>query len=349
MKKDKLQELRKYAADLSGIYGMQDFTYNEGKAKGMRAITLRNGRGLMATLLPDRCLDIPYFQYKDINLGLVLKPGLCAPSYFAEDGARGFLKQFNGGLLTTCGLSNAGAPCEAEGRSHGLHGVISNIPGENVNKEELEENGDIVLQVSGEMREACVFGEYVVLRRRIKMETERNRLIIIDTVENRGFSPAPLINLYHINFGYPLLDAGARVYFSTSEVAPRDKVAEKGMPKYGLIEEPEVDKAEECFIHTGGHGAQFSLLHNEKLGLAAVVHYDGDAMPYFNEWKCMAAGDYALGLEPSVAGFWGRAYAEEHNLLRYLQAGESQEYQLCIEVLDEAGAISAYTHRCKEK
>ena len=124
MKKSGLQALRKVAGDLSGLYGMQDFTYNEGKAKGMRAIRLDNELGLSATLLADRCLDIPYFSYKGINIGLVLKPGLSEPRFFEEKGARGFLKQFNGGLLTTCGLRNAGAAGELDGIENGLGGMI---------------------------------------------------------------------------------------------------------------------------------------------------------------------------------------------------------------------------------
>ena len=39
-------------------------------------------------------------------------------------------------------------------------------------------------------------------------------------------------------------------------------------------------------------------LVNEKIGKKFTVSYSGDALPYFVEWKSMASGDYALGLEP---------------------------------------------------
>ena len=348
MKRSELQNLRKYAGDLSGIYGMQDITYNEGKAKGMRAIQLKNGQGLEATLLPDRCLDIPYFSYKGINLGLVTKVGLSAPTYFTEDGVRGFLKQFNAGLLTTCGLTYSGAPSEIDGREYGLHGVIGNTPCTSVNKEEVYEDDAISLQVSGDVQEACVFSEYVAMHRKMKMETESNIFHIIDTIENRDFEPVPLMNLYHINFGYPLLDASCRVYFSTEKVEPRDEIALQGMSRYSFIEEPEIAKDEECYIHTGGKGSQFAMVHNPKLGIAAVVHYDIDDLPLFNEWKCMKSGDYALGLEPSAAGFWGLKYAKEHNLPQYLQSGETKAYHIRIEILDDSKAIQSYVSKCKE-
>ena len=184
MKRSELQNLRKYAGDLSGIYGMQDITTMR-KSQGYASHTAQNG-SLEVTLLPDRCLDIPYFSYKGINLGLVTKVGLSAPTFFTDDGgARGFLKQFNAGLLTTCGIMASGAASEVDGIKHGLHGVIPNTPCTNINKEEICENDELTLKVSGDVQEACVFGEYVVMNRQIKMETESNIIHIIDTVENR--------------------------------------------------------------------------------------------------------------------------------------------------------------------
>jgi len=348
MLKSKLYDLRMVAGDLSGLYGMEDFTYNEGKAKGMRAIRMKNGKGLSATLLPDRCLDIPYFSYKGINLGLVNKTGLANPQYFVEDGLRGFLKQFNGGLLTTCGLQTAGAPCEFEGREYGLHGQIHNIPGVNVNKREFAEDDEIILQASADMREACVFAEYLELNRVFQMETEKNVVRITDTVKNLGFLRAPLVNLYHINFGYPFIDEGTRLYFSAEKAAPRDDIAERSFYKYNIVEKAEIGRPEECYIHTGGDGAQFGMIHNSLLGLAVVVHYDAGELPIFCEWKCMMAGDYAIGLEPSVAGFWGIRRAVEDGLARYLEPGEEKQLHLRVEVLDNEDAITRYASKCKE-
>ena len=349
MKRSELQNLRKYAGDLSGIYGMQDITYNEGRAKGMRAIQLKNGQGLEATLLPDRCLDIPYFSYKGINLGLVTKVGLSGPTYYTEDGdRRGFLKQFNAGLLTTCGLTYSGAVSEVNGRKYGLHGVIANTPCTNVNKEEVYEDDEIILQVSGEVQEACVFGEYVVMHRQIKMETESNVIHIIDTIENRDFAPVPLMNLYHINFGYPMLDEGARVYFSTEKVEANGEISQQGIDRYSYIEGPEIDRPQQNYVHTGGEGRQFGLLHNAKLGLAAAVHCDIEDLPYFNQWKCLKAGDYALGLEPTVAGSWGLKYALDNDIVQYLQPGETKTFHISIEVLDDPEKIQSYISKCKE-
>ena len=39
-------------------------------------------------------------------------------------------------------------------------------------------------------------------------------------------------------------------------------------------------------------------LVNEKIGKKFKVSYSGDTLTHFVEWKSMASGDYALGLEP---------------------------------------------------
>ena len=348
MLKSKQGELRMLAGDLSGLYGMQDFTYNEGKAGGMRAIRMDNGKGLSATLLADRCLDIPYFSYKGVNLGLVTKTGLAAPQYFVEDGLRGFLKQFYGGLLTTCGLQTAGEPCEYEGRKYGLHGQIGNTPGYNVNKREYAKGDEIVLQASADMREACVFDEFLELRRTVEMETERNELHVTDSLVNLGLTTMPYVSLYHINFGYPLVDEGARMYFSADSVVSRDEIAEKGFHKYDVVEKAEIGRPEECYVHTGGGAAQFAMLYNKALGLAVAVHYDSVELPVFCQWKCMTAGDYAIGFEPSVAGFWGVRNAVESGRAKYIEPGGEKQVHLTVEVLDDAGRIAEYTSKCKE-
>ena len=348
MYQDQKESLRMYAGDLSGLYGMRDVTFNEGRAKGVRAIEMRNDRGLECTVLVDRCLDPSYFSYKGINIGLVNKVAISSPSFYKKDGVRGFLKQFNGGLLATCGIISSGAPSTVDGREYGLHGSIGNLPAENVNKYEHTLDNEVMLCISGDVRETCVFGENLVLHRTICMMTEQNSVEIEDVVENCGFAKQPVMNLYHINFGYPMLDAGAKCYFSTQDVVPRDEDAKKHFDAYALMESPEVGRPEECFIHTGGRGDQFAMLHNEKLGLAAVVHYDADAMPFLCQWKCCLAGDYALGIEPSAAGFWGLKYATEKGYVKYVQPGEKMLFNFKIEILDNMEAIHSYRSKCKE-
>ena len=59
MKKSELFELRKRCGDPDALCGVRDVVFNDGPAKGMRALEMRNGRGMELTVLADRGLDIP--------------------------------------------------------------------------------------------------------------------------------------------------------------------------------------------------------------------------------------------------------------------------------------------------
>lgn len=56
--------------------------------------------------------------------------GIVAPLF--ESQGNGFLRSFYAGLLTTCGLSYIGTPCEDEGETLGLHGRLAATPAEEV-------------------------------------------------------------------------------------------------------------------------------------------------------------------------------------------------------------------------
>lgn len=350
MKKSEEYALRMKCGDPSALCGIADYTYNDGPARGVRAIELKNGRGLNLTFLADRGLDIPYLSYKGVNMGLLNKVGVRSPHLFQEEAFRGFLKQFYAGMLTTCGLTYAGAAGEDAGRMLGLHGVFDNLPAAGVTAWKDYEGDDAVLRVAGQVREAEVFGPNMVMTRRFTLDTERDCLHIHDVVENQGFATEPLMLIYHINFGYPMLDAGARTYYSTAEVSPRTEFAAEGMGNYDLMEAPEIGRDEQCYYHTGhGEGEAFAMLHNERLGMAAVVRYDKAVFPLLCEWKCMRAGEYALGLEPTTSGVVNRAEARENGLLTYLEPGESRTFDITLEFTDDPARIDAFKARAHRR
>ena len=48
----------------------------------------------------------------------------------------------------------------------------------------------------------------------------------VPSPENQSFATDPVMMIYHINFGWPMLDEGAKVYTSAKKVTPRDAEAE---------------------------------------------------------------------------------------------------------------------------
>ena len=351
MKKSEEYALRMRCGDPSALCGIRDYVFNDGPARGVRALELKNGRGIELTILADRGMDIPYLSYKGVNIGLLNKVGVRSPYLYQEEGAHGFLKQFYAGMLTTCGMTYAGAAGpDDEGRTLGLHGPFDNLPAFGVTAWEDYEGDDKVLRVAGKVREAEVFGPNMLMTRRFTLDTERNELHIHDVVENQGFATAPLMLVYHINFGYPMLDEGARTYFSTEKVEPRTEFAAEGMHNYDLMEAPEIGREEQCYHHTGhGEGEAFAMIHNEKLGLAGIVRYDKAVFPLLCQWKCMRAGEYALGLEPTTSGVLSRADAKANGMLTYLEPGQTREFNVTIEISDDAERIEAFKARAHKR
>ena len=81
------------------------------------------------------------------------------------------------------------------------------------------------------------------------------------------------------------------------------------------------------------------MLHNEKLGLAAVIRYDKSVFPLLCEWKCMRAGEYALGLEPTTSGVVSRAETRENGMLTYLEPGQTREFNVSLELTEDEEII----------
>ena len=70
-------------------------------------------------------------------------------------------------------------------------------------------------------------GENLLLTRTIRTQLGARGFVLEDRIENRGFEAQPLMMLYHINFGFPLLGPKARVVGPIRETVARDEEARK--------------------------------------------------------------------------------------------------------------------------
>ena len=350
MKYSEQKEILKKVGDISSIYGITDVTYNSGRPKGVRAFEVKNGNGLDLTVFADRGLDIPLLSFKNKNIGFVSKSGLSSPYLYryTPDGFDAFLRQFTAGFLTTCGITYCGAPTEEGGKFFPLHGAVSNVPAENVYTKQEVVDDEIILKICGDVREACIFSENMIIHREISVYTESNKIKIHDTVENRGFKKSPVMMIYHVNFGYPMLDEGDRIYISTDKVEPQTPFAIEGVDKYSIIEAPEDCREEQCYYHSSDceGKSSFAMLHNEKLGMAAVVNYSTKEFPILCEWKSMQSGDYALGLEPTTNGTHGRT--EPTGPVVELDGQETREFEVVVEFIEDEDMINNLRLKCKE-
>lgn len=363
------EELLQRMGDLSQVAGVQEFTLRGGRAEGVRAVEVRTGTGFRFWVLPDRGLDIAGAEYGGVPLAWMSPVGIVHPAYFEPEGF-GWLRSFFGGLLVTCGLTYLGEPaseapswCPFTGAPSndtrrvflGLHGRVANTPASHVWADGDWEGDEYVLWVQGRIREAIVFGETVELRRRISTRLGENRLWLHDRVENLSFEPVPHMILYHINGGFPAVDAGSEVVCTSVEVAPLDAAAEAGLEEWYRFVEPTPAFPSQVFYHrmaTDAEGYAYAALINKSFnggqGFGFYVKYRQKELPFFVQWKRNERGTYVCGLEPANCHVEGRpAEAEKYGTLQWLQGGESREYFLEIGVLTNQGEIARFEEQVR--
>ena len=340
------EELLARVGDVAQLGGVRLGELGDGRERGVRVADFRTGSGFTFTVHIDRGLDVGAAEYCGESLAWRSAAGVVHPAYYEPEGI-GWVKGFPGGLLTTCGLSTAGAPTVDEGEALGLHGPISYAPAENVWAGGVWREGSYEMFVEGRVREAYLFGPKVELTRRIWARLGESRLFVTDRVTNLGGATTPHMIIYHCNFGFPLLDEFAELVSRSREVLPSTEVARSGLERYNRFEAPQPGYAEQVFYHdmeadTDGYVTVGLVNHREGVGrgLGAYIRYRQRELPRFVEWKMMGYGDYVVGLEP--ANCWpglGRAGERARGTLQFLEPGETREYVLEIGVLPDNGAI----------
>ncbi|MCX7707596.1 MAG: aldose 1-epimerase family protein, partial [Anaerolineae bacterium] len=273
------------------------------------------------------------------------------PAYYEPEGL-GWLHTFFGGLLTTCGLTYLGAPGRDGDEMLGLHGRYSTIPARAVCHRSRWEGEEYVLEASGVMEECRLFGDKLRLTRTISARAGARSLLVCDVVENFGYRPSPFTILYHINFGFPLLDASSRAVVSAAESTPHNERSAQGMADMLRFSDPVPGYEEQNFNHrlaTDAMGWAYAALINPDLysGLGVYLKFDGRALPYLNEWKMMGEGDYVAALEPCNAPCLNRAVLRERGLLPFLAPGESCELRVEIGVLEGPEEIAAFERQAR--
>lgn len=333
----KRNELFALIGRLSQVGGISPFEYADGKAKGTRTLRVRTASGLEFWVVPDKGMDIYEASFRGQSLCWHSPCGMVHPAYYSNRGAE-WLKGFAGGLLTTCGLSTAGAPSQDLGEELGLHGSISNTPAENVCWSEEWDGDNCVFRVSGDVREASVHGPNLLLKRVISSSLKSTALTIHDIVENQGVTASPLMVLYHCNFGFPLLTSKSKIYSSSQKIEPIDDISAEGLDRWNVFDSPQMNLKEQVYFHemkAGIDRATVVLISDrEKQDYGVALSYDPVALPQFNQWKMTSANHFVLGLEPANCRTRGRAHERERGTLQILEPGEQREFRLEIRILE---------------
>ena len=335
----KNQDQLRYLGNLRQLCGINRFTHSEGKMDGIRAYELYNAAGLSFTCMDSRCMDIYRLSYKGVNIPFFSKPGLCGPAHTDLHGIN-FLRSIGGGLLYTCGLSNVGNAFESpdEGIDDIFHGRLRFTPAENTASFSRWEDDDYIIGVHGEMRDASLFKDNLVLSRTVSTGLNSKTITLCDTVENQGFETQDLMLTYHMNFGFPLVQKDCEVFIPSSGVTPMNPAAEKGIQEWSNVSEPIDQYAENVFVHKLYHNAANQVvagLYNHDLHLGVALTFDYGTLEYMVQWKCMMSGDYVMGLFPSNNHAAGRGYERAHGNLKHIKPFETIQTGFTLTILEE--------------
>ena len=266
-------------SNLMQIASIRRYEMTEGSERGLRVLDCDNGK-LRFLVNESKALDVMQLYHEGQNVSFISKNGFTARE-------TAFANRFEGGMLYTCGLESVGG---REG--YELHGTHHNVPAK-VTRAEVNRQG---ILIEAEIRETELFGKNLLFRRRIFSAIGSDTLEIDDILENCGTREEEYCLLYHVNVGYPMLDAGARLSGDVQEAVPRNDWAAKHAGAREAMCAPKENEEEMCYFLKMKE-PRISLV-NEKLGKAFCLAWSGDTLPCFVEWKSMASGDYALGLEP---------------------------------------------------
>ena len=250
-----------------------------GSQDGLEVIDCDNGK-LRFLINVSKACDVMQVYHEGQNVSFISKNGFTKREI-------AFLNRFEGGMVYTCGLDNAG---RREG--YEMHGTFHNTPAE-ILRAECNEGGIVIEAL---IRNSALFGQNLVMKRRITSAIGGDHLVLEDTLCNEGYSDAEYGLLYHVNVGYPMLDEGARILIDAADCYACTPFATDTADARYAISDAIPEEPECCYYLTVN--APKATLENPRIGKAFTLSYSGDTLPCFLEWKSMASGDYALGLEP---------------------------------------------------
>jgi galactose mutarotase-like enzyme len=315
---------------------------------GMEIIEVDNGR-MKFWLLPERGMGIWKVWLDGIEIGWQSPVrGPVHPKFVSihDESGLGWLGGFDE-LLCRCGLESNGAPeFDTQGKlKYPLHGKIANLPAYKVAASVDSNNGGI--RVDGYIEESRFKYQKLELCASVTTKLNSSEIVIHDTITNTSDTVGEYQLLYHINFGAPLIEAGAEVYAPVKTLVPRTHRAEEGVSAWSKISAPEVGFREQVyFMDLLGDEADQSqvLLRNAAGTLGVSVHFNLTQLPCFTLWKNTASmrDGYVTGLEPGTNYPNPRSYEQSQGRVETLQPGESREFDLRLEFhLDESSIAKA--------
>lgn len=328
---------------------------NPNGGQSCRVAFVNTGAGLRFTVALDRGGDIVEASYNQWNLAYLTPNDYKPPSHAYHQGLE-WLAGWPGGLVTTAGPVLIGVPRVENDVATSLHGHFSNTPAavlEVVNPD--PHRGLWEMRLALRLRDTRMFGPNLEVRREICCRLGEPHFSIVDEVVNRGDEPSPHAMLYHVNFGYPLLDEGARFLYggrgtlhdaradrATPTTADQCKRASTPNDSYRaareqlVVVEPTLDSS----------GTVRVGIVNDALQLGMSLTYSASELPRLASWLHYGPrGSYVASLEPFYGSILGQAADDHPSAAGMLEPGGTKRYEIAYRMCttpEEMKALAAH-------
>lgn len=321
--------------------GIETSILDNGNGKGTRIAWVNTGSGLRFKVVLDRAMDIAEAFFNQHSLAWISHSGV-TPSDIHINSGSNWLNGFGGGLLATCGLTHIGGPEKDEYGERILHDRISFLPAqvESIIQPDLKRD-DQTMSITGRMLQSTVFGPHLELKRTISAELGSPEIRIRDEVTNLGNVPSPHMFLYHINFGWPLIDEGTHLCWEgewRSRGSEDDNLVFRAGRDFKTCKPPLPEHnagGESCvFVDAAAHpsGICECSVFNPTLPLKVSLRFKKQQLPWLTNWQHWGGNEYVTALEPGTNPPIGQASARKEKTLIFIQPGETRFYDLAIEV-----------------
>lgn len=319
-----------------------------GLSDGVDVVHVDNGR-LSFAVLPTRGMSLWKAWLGDEPIGWQSPVhGPVHPAFvpLMEPGGLGWLDGFDE-LLVRCGLESNGAPEFAAdtGRlKYPLHGRIGNKPARRVSVSVDGATGTIA--VTGVVEETRFHFLKLRLTSTVETRVGESTLRIRDVIENLSATPAEAQLLYHVNFGDPLLGAGARFVAPVRTVVPRNESSAKALDTWNSYAAPTSGFAEQVYfleLLADERGQTRTLLRNAHGSRGVSLLHRVDQLPCYTLWKNTAASvdGNVTGLEPGTNFPNPRSFEGQQGRVVKLAAGASATLELQLDVHASAEEVAA--------
>lgn len=321
--------MNQYIGNESQLYGVEEYSLIGGYKDNVKMLRVYNEVGLEMTISLDRNADIVSLRYKGKNISYITPNGIRHHSNYDPNGD-GWIKHFTAGFMTTCGYQNVGSPCNVDGVDYPLHGSINYIPVDHYSYEINDK--DIIVKLV--ILDEAIFSRKIKRTRTFTIPLKDSKFSFKDEFINRGGESSPLLILYHINIGYPMLKEDSIINIDYDSVEGRNDYSTKYIDTARIMEKPTKNYAERVYFYQNSKKNGFAEVISPSQKMSLKIKYSTEELPFFTEWKMMGIRDYVLGLEPGNVTPEGYKVNKEKKRIVTLKPNQQISYKIDFEIKD---------------